>query len=372
MADILYLKIYRELKENILNGRFAPGEKLMGLRELAVHFHASHKTISRALDYLVQEGFIRVTQGQGIFIQEKSRWKNEPPPSGELGLILNDMSIPFNVRFSSILERRAADSGYRLIIRSSDYDRHRQEKDILDLPASGVQGLIVVPSPGDSSSEAFLKEVRIPVIYTGEFLPSLDFPGHYAVVDSYAGFYHAADMLASSGHEAIGYIGIGPDLEAEPGCQACRDVLASRKHPFDESFFVSAGGYDAEEGFKAMNELLLNEQYPTAVLCFSDTLAAGALKACRQADLRVPDDISLIGAGDQDIAQLVDPPLTTLRSPAELMGQLTIGLLDDLIRRRISDEITIRIRLDMELLQRGSVSAVEETEGNENSKSRWL
>lgn len=370
MKEILYLKIYNRLKNDIFEGRYAPGTKLMGIRELSVHFETSHKTISRALERLEQDGLVRITQGQGIFVLEKSRWKDRPAETRELGLVLNDMTIPFNVQFSSILEQRSAQSGYRLVIRSAGYSREQQQECVRTLVSSGVDGLIIVPSPAGIACGSSEAPEQVPIIYAGEFSPPPDFPGHYTVVDNYSGFFHAAALLADAGHDNIAYIGAGNTITDEPGYRACRDALYARRRPWDEAFFVSAGGYKAEHGGRAMEDLLLNGEYPTAVICFSDTLAAGALQICRERGIRVPEDISIIGSGDQDMAALLDPPLTTLKAPAELMGFLTIELLDDLIHRRLKDPDPIRVRLDMKLVHRGSVASA--AGGFEDENTTWV
>jgi DNA-binding LacI/PurR family transcriptional regulator len=370
VKEILYLKIYDRLKKDIFEGCHPPGTKLMGIREMSDHFDTSHKTISRALERLEQDGLVRITQGQGIFVLEKTRWKDRPAESRELGLVLNDMTIPFNVQFSSILEQRAAQLGYRLVIRSAGYSRTQQQEIVHTLASAGVSGLIIVPSPAEETSWPAGKTEGLPVIHAGEFSPPADFPGHYAVVDNYTGFFHAATLLADAGHENIAYIGGGNTIKREPGYRACRDALFARRRPLDEAFFVSAGGYKAEHGARAMEDLLTDGEYPTAVLCFSDTLAAGALRTCREQGIRVPEDISIIGSGDEDMAALLDPPLTTLKAPAELMGFLTIELLDDLIHRRLKGTDAIRVRLDMKLVNRGSVLPIADS--LEENNTSWV
>ena len=365
MKEILYLKIYNRLKTDITSGASAPGSKLMGIRELAEHFGTSHKTISRSLECLEKDGLVRITQGQGIFVREKSSWRQDPGIIRELGIILNDMTIPFNVKLSSILEQRASESGYRMVIRSTGYEPGKQKTAITELTEAGAAGLVIVPAAAEEAPVVYGNDSMPPAIFAGEFSPSTSFTGHYIAVDSYSGFYSAVTMLNEAGHELIGYIGASSRKESEPGYLACRDALAGRRRGYRENYFVSAGGYEAGHGSSAMKELLLNEEFPTAVVCFSDTLAAGAVKACREAGLQVPGDISILGSGDQEIATLIDPPLTTLKPPVELTGLLTIHLLDDLINRRIPDGETIKIRLDMELITRGSVS------GTVNGEEGW-
>ncbi len=366
MKEILYLKIYNQLKKEIIEGYHPPGSKLMGIRELSSHFGTSLKTISRALDCLEKDELVKITQGQGIFVREKARWKDSPDLSRGIGIVLNDITIPFNVRLLSVLEDRSAGRGYHITVRSAGYQAEKQREATSELIEAGIQGLIIVPSGPDIIKSNSGESAGLPVIYVGEFSPSTDFSGHYVAVDSYSGFFHAVNFLAATGHEVIGYIGSSDRTDSEPGYLACRDALAGRRKAYIEDYFVSAGGYDIEHGENAMRELLLNEENPTAVLCSSDTLAAGALRTCREVGIEVPRDISIIGCGNQDIASMIEPTLTTLRTPAELTAHITMGLMDDLIHRRIPADERIAVRLDTELIVRASAP------GPSNTDLEWL
>ncbi|HZV74190.1 MAG TPA: substrate-binding domain-containing protein, partial [Conexibacter sp.] len=79
----------------------------------------------------------------------------------------------------------------------------------------------------------------------------------------------------------------------------------------------------------AAHDLLTRAHPPTAIVCADDKLAIGAIHAAHELGLTVPDDVSVVGHGDLDVASFVDPPLTTLTSPTAYMGELALGLVLD-------------------------------------------
>ena len=345
MKELLYHVIYREFKKKITGGSLPAGDKLPGVREIADEQQTSVNTVMSALKALEADGLIKRTQGQGIFVLPEAEWKFPAHAVKELGLIVYDMKVPFNVSLMSAVESAAAEREFKLVMRCSNGNPETENNIASDLVSAGVSALIITPaSAADLSSGKFIRDVPVPLLYSGDFSPPPDFTGSYAVIDAYSGFYYAASFLLESGCECIAYIGGSPsEIENEPGWSACRDVLMG-----------TAAGWSAEDGKAAMEGLLLNEEYPDGVICGSDTLAAGAVKACWEAGLEVPGDVSVVGCGDQEIAELLDPPLTSLRMPAEILGFSAVAFIQDMLGGRITSGERVRMRLDPELVIRKS------------------
>ena len=217
---------------------------------------------------------------------------------------------------------------------------------------SGGPGIVVpeqAPANGDGVAEHS--------IYIGDFNPAHSFEGSYITADSYGGFRRAARMLLEAGRERIAYIGATDSLSDEPGWNAVRDVLAGTSNGFNREYAVNAGGWNAELGRRAMEELLLGGEYPDAVVCCNDVLAAGVYRACRAAGLSIPDDVAVVGAGDQDIALMLDPPLTSIKIPSAVMGVMAVGYLKAVEGGSIGRTERLRARLDMEIIIRDSFPA---------------
>ncbi|HAK46781.1 MAG TPA: hypothetical protein DCO79_12800 [Spirochaeta sp.] len=366
MRELLYRKISGEITEDIISGKLTEGARLPGVRELAEHWDASANTVLKALDELETGGYIRKTRGRGIFIEPRSSWSGIAEKRSRLELILHDLERPFNRLIVSAVEKAAADSGYKLSIRSSESAELGE----------GAAGIIVpysVDATDGRTAAVNGSEAAAPVIYTGEFNPPHDFTGSYIVADTYGGFYRAAELLLAAGRERIAYIGSSDRLDDEPGWNAVRDLLVGTSFGFNREYSVSAGGLDPASGTAAMERLLINGEYPDAVICGNDILAAGVYKACRAIGLSIPDDLAVIGAGDQDIAPLLEPPLTSLKFPAVIMGLMAVNYLEAVETGKIAGIEILRARLDMELVVRGSALSGGRDEADySDDGAHWL
>ncbi|MDC7226860.1 MAG: GntR family transcriptional regulator [Spirochaetales bacterium] len=345
MKKLKYMEIADGISADIKSKRLAEGERLPGVRELAAEWETSANTVLKALDALVSEGLIRKTQGSGIFVTPRNNLygngANTETPS--LELIMWDIDVPFNHSLLSAIEKAATDEGFQLSVRTSEQDTQ----------VNPESACIIVPldAPGQSTNQISKRNT----IYLGEFNPAPSFEGSYISVDVYSGFYRAAEYLLAAGRERVAYVGSVSANVRDPGRQAVRDSMQGTSYGFNKQYSVAAEGWDADTGREAMERLLYGDDFPDAVICLNDALAAGVYKACRAAGLSIPDDVAVIGAGDQDVAGFLDPPLTSLKYPSAIMGRMAVSYLKSLERGHINASERLRARLDMELIVRESV-----------------
>ena len=121
--------------------------------------------------------------------------------------------------------------------------------------------------------------------------------------------------------------------------------------------FIITGNYGPESGFHAMEKLLKLKDRPTAVFCFSDEMAIGAINALREYDFSVPEDMSVVGFDDIYYASLFSPKLTTIRQPLELIGEKCMQMLLELLNS--NKPANKRIELPTELVVRNSTGPVK-------------
>lgn len=114
--------------------------------------------------------------------------------------------------------------------------------------------------------------------------------------------------------------------------------------------------FTIEDGYRKANEILASGDLPTAIFCANDYIAAGAIRAILLAGLKVPDDISIIGFDDVDVARACFPRLTTLRQPLLEHGRLSASLLLDLING--NEPANRNITMEPELIERESVQSI--------------
>ncbi|MET7680067.1 LacI family DNA-binding transcriptional regulator [Streptomyces sp. NPDC005423] len=209
-----------------------------------------------------------------------------------------------------------------LIFAGSDRERQRLAQ---YLAAHRVDGVLLVSVHADDPLPDLLAELEIPAVISGprsaaETLTSVD-------SDNYGGARSAVEHLLSRGRTRIAHITGRLDVYgAQRRVDGYREALLDAGHELDEHL-VQPGDFTEEGGRRAMTELLARRPDVDAVFAGSDVMAAGARQVLREAGLRIPDDVALVGYDDSAIARHMDPPLTSVRQPIEEMGRAMIDLL---------------------------------------------
>jgi len=157
------------------------------------------------------------------------------------------------------------------------------------------------------------------------------------------------DHLLALGHTKIGYIG-GFRTYGKDQREYQFERLMKEKGLYNpENVFV--GGWETPEGYRLMIEAIAKGDLPTAFFMASDSLAIGAIHALKEAGMRVPEDVAIVGFNDIDIAKFMSPPLTTIRVQPEMMGRMAVKLLVDQIKGR---EIPVQVTVPSQLIVRSS------------------
>jgi LacI family transcriptional regulator len=181
-----------------------------------------------------------------------------------------------------------------------------------------VDGILLSGPREDDSALMKLHQQRVPVLLMGQ-LPNTDIP--FVDIDATAGAELAVTHLIERGHKCIGMITNAP--LSYTSAQQRRDGYTRALHkanlPVDKRF-IKEGNYTPGSGFDAMKALLDVSPGITAVFVASDVVAMGAMLAIKEAGLRIPQDMALVGFDDIPLAEYYDPPLTTIRLPAFGLG----------------------------------------------------
>ena len=212
-----------------------------------------------------------------------------------------------------------------------------------------VRGVIVIgrflPSILDDLKERFKS-----IVYIG--LTDLPEAGCDQIIcEGYAAAEAAVRCFMEHGHTNIAFIGSNDDDRS----RGYRDAMKKYSLPYkdylcQDSFSMSInGGYDGMKKLLALKD----KQHPvTAIFCASDKTAIGALQACKEEGLRVPEDISLIGMDDSEMTQYLTPSLSTIHVPLEEMGKFAVRVLRD--RMHGNHTYPIRVSFPFFIKVRGS------------------
>jgi LacI family transcriptional regulator len=236
-----------------------------------------------------------------------------------IGLLVPDSANPFFAEIAKGVESAGFAAGYSVILCNAAKDPAREYEYLELLQSKGVDGLIFIAASPDIAHLRPRVEAGLPVVLfyrDAEGLPVDTFQ----VDNSFAGRL-AAQHLIALGHRHIACI--QPASEATPSgrrVDGFRNTL--REAGIDlPPVLMPRGDNLLSGGERAAYELLASEQHFTAIFAANDAMAIGAMRTLREAGLRIPHDISIMGMDDIVLASYVDPPLTTLYQPKQEAGE---------------------------------------------------
>ena len=239
---------------------------------------------------------------------------------------------------------------YQLML--SLFTAHADQQEMYQriLRSSYLDGVIVASASLNDPLIPNLLHDGIPFVSVGRYP---DEQVHYVDVDNIGGARMAVEHLIRLGHRRIATI-TGPlDMIAgQDRLSGYRQALEARGVPVEEDLIVE-GDFTEISGMLGMQRLL--PASPSAVFVASDMMAVGALKALRQVDLQVPQDIALVSFDDIPIASAIEPALTTVRQPIERIASMAVEVLLSILETSSGEEASVqRIVLPTELVIRAS------------------
>ncbi len=293
------------------------------IKDIARAAGVSHSTVSRALS---NSPLIPETTRRRI--QRIARRKGYTPNAiarglvtqhtRAVGVVVTSIEDPFVAEVVRGIEEVAGDQGYRVFLATSHNDPARELNVVNALREWRVDGVIVAASRVGSLYGPHLQQIGVPIVLINNQHPG-SFIHTIAIADA-QGAELATGHLLSLGHRVIGHLR-GPAGHGASNKRATgyRRALRRAGIPFDPGLVVEADGHAV--GGERILQLLARSPRPTAVFCYNDMTAIGALSVLRQHGIKVPGDVSLVGFDDIPFSIYVEPPLTTIRQPMAEMGR---------------------------------------------------
>jgi LacI family repressor for deo operon, udp, cdd, tsx, nupC, and nupG len=322
------------------------------LAEVAKKAGVSEATVSRVLNG--RSGVSEATRTSVLTALDVLGYERPTKLRGErarlVGLVLPELQNPIFPALAEVVTGSLAQRGFtpalcaRTIggVPESDYVEM-----LLDHQVSGVIFAGGSYALTDASHEHYrrLTDRGLPVVLVNAGVDELGFPR--VSTDDAVAVEQAWGHLRSLGHERIGMV-LGPEGHVPSG----RKLAAMLQVAGDERTFVERSSFSMEGARVAATKLV--EKGVTGIICASDVLALGAIRAARRLGKSVPADVSVVGFDDSAFMTCTDPPLTTVRQPIETMGQAAVDILVSQIEeaRVLSDELLF----EPELVVRGSTA----------------
>jgi DNA-binding LacI/PurR family transcriptional regulator len=313
------------------------GRRAVSIQDIAASAGVSHSTVSRALhnsSLISPEMRRRIQQ----LAQEMGYTPNAVAQSlkgqrtNTVGLVITSIADPFVGRVVRGIEDVAQAARVSVFLSVSHNDPERELEVIETFHRRRVDGVISATAQMRGSYTQRLAQLNMPTVLINQQADP-DTDHLYSVdADDYAGARDAVEHLLALGHRRIGYLGVDNRYQSNAHrLQGYRDTLAAGGITAPEEWRRTIPSHrfhtehDVVEAQALLPELL--QAGVTAVFCYNDLVAVGVLLACRDLGLRVPEDLSVVGYDDVDLARYVTPPLTTVHQPKLRLGELAMQML---------------------------------------------
>lgn len=333
--------------------------KKLGVSKTTVHYALSRKgRVSEAM----RSQILTVASEMGYrpnLLARSLRTKR----TQTIGVILSSLSSSFHAHLLEALDHAAQHNGYNIFLACSYRDADK-ERDLFDMMLSkGVDGIIAAPTSNEQHQAVYtqLGGDGVPIVFVDRDVPESHID--CVSVDNFVGGRLAAEHLLEGGRRRLGFVTM-----THRGHQS--STVTERLNGFNYAL-QSAGlppatvwGTNVIQqstgeavGYEVVSSALAGRDVPfDAVFATNDNLAYGAMRAIREAHLRIPQDIAVVGFDDQDASAFVEPPLTTIRQPVQSVGVAAVELLlkhlkADPASNRADPE---RLKIEPTLIRRGS------------------
>ena len=334
------------------------------IKEIANKAGVSMTTVSRVLNY-DETLSVNIETKKRIFtiaeeLNYESKYNKKSRRKLRIGFLNyytseEEMNDIYYLNLRMALERKISEEGYRLISLSADVDED-------NLP--NIDGILCMGQLGEVKQKQIASFNKPAVLI--DLRPSVD------CIDSVThdirnATINVLNYLMSNGHSQIGFVG-GKDCDSEgkyivdTRTYAYYDYMSAKKILNKEWMYI--GGFNVHDGYIGMKEILKCSKLPTAIVAANDTIAVGVYRAISEANLSIPDDISVIGFNDVPTAQYMTPPLTTVHLNIKLLAEKSVELLEEkVISHR---DIAMQLLINTSLLKRNSVKKIGKAISIEN------
>ena len=250
--------------------------------------------------------------------------------SSLIGVIVPNVSDLFHAKVISGIEAGANEHGYNVILSNIYTDMERQKRAFAILRERRVDGIILLHENTPRQMEEILPLVEVPLVLASVNVPGSCLPT--VGIDDERAAYDTVSYLIRLGHRRIGGIFVSDsytlnDLRRRGYLRA----MAEHGLPVEERYMVTAA-CTMEEGEAAAEQLFRETPPPTALFCVADELALGAANYLLDRGYRLPEDVSITGFDDINLASVLRPKLTTIHQPMEEIGRRAAGMLLSLMK----------------------------------------
>ena len=305
----------------------------VSIEDIARHAEVSHSTVSRALrgnkriSLAVRTQILQIANELG-YTPNAIAQSLQQRQTNTIGLVVTDVADPFWGEVVKGVEAVSMHNQKALFLSASQYDPSRQLAVIEVFHQRRVDGIIVGDSQLGDAQIVRLARIKVPTVFLNSQADHA-YPGFHAVgIDNYAGGVLAAQHLWALGHRHLAYLG-STKRPASNQMRGLGFAATLRGYGLPANALITHHSPSLEDDLRIGYELARAIDYTqtTALFCYNDSIALGALTYCRSVGIDVPAQLSIVGFDDVAMAQFSMPALTTIAQPKVALGETAMQLL---------------------------------------------
>jgi LacI family transcriptional regulator len=337
---------------------------MLKLEDIAKLAGVSHSTVSRALagsplvNSATRDRIVALANDHGYQINQVAR-SLKLQNTKTIGLVVPELSNPYYPKLVQSIANYVGESGYSLQLHLSGNDQNHELTNLINLRNNRVDGILLITGEHGlvaTDYAAGLHTSGMPIVFMGWF------PGAEAfdviTGDDAAGARQIAHHLVDLQHKDIAIIGKPAHRGPYDRTTAFKNELAVLGRPFnDKNHFLVT---DYQGVVMAVKQLVQMVPRPTAIFAYQDSIALDVCKELQALGIRVPDDISVIGFDDLDVASYVSPALTTVGCHIDAMAKAFVMRLTERIGAGSNHIEPIKLVVPTVLVQRQSSAPVRD------------
>ena len=245
------------------------------------------------------------------------------------------------------LDKELKENNYETLIMNANFDENKQLEYIKKLARMNVDGIILLPTTMSKTYEDTIKSVDVPVVMLGQ-------EGEYTYSVEYNDFNAARDLtnyVLASGHKKITYLGVSEDDIAVGYYRKLGVIMTLEKYGLKPKYILITN-FSMEEAYDIVKENIQKLKDDSCLICATDNLAYGAIKALEEEGLNVGETYSVAAFGDYTSSALFNSPLTTIKFDLKDAAKQTVSMLLNVIKK---EETAMKLLIGYDLKTRNSV-----------------
>ncbi|MHC9533476.1 substrate-binding domain-containing protein [Dellaglioa sp. L3N] len=333
-----YEHVYREIKDKIIAGEYDINDKLMTESELMSVYSVSRYTVRKAIGDLENAGYVYRIQGGGIFVNDWHTGKKATQNNKMIGVVTTHIADYIFPSIITGIDRVISEEGYTIILSNTLDTPDKERTSLLKMLEMDLSGLIIEPTQSaliNKNKDLYEKilELKIPTLFINAHYDDIDIP--YLELNDFKGSQMGTEYLIENGHEKI--LGVFKVDDKQGLLRMNGFVQAYMGHAaisYQSEILMYQSTDPLQNIYQKIEKILHRSDRPTAIICYNDQLAIKLMDIVKSMNMKIPEDVSIIGFDDYQLSKYMSPKLTTIRHPKEKMGRQVAMMLLKMIKNK--------------------------------------